>query len=404
MKETPYELLKNEQNKAKVTAIEEAKDLATLPLDELVRNLKVYEMVLDNDGVGSKTTKEKVKSLALKDKVTREKTSDDSDSQGNRVGRGNQFGNGGNRFGKGRGNSFGNKGGADNCPKSNKKALVGVTWSDSEDGDKTRNDATCLMAIDSQEVQPNPSTSNNDSNIINFQKENQELLKFSKDFSKAYEKLLQEKRALEKEHSKLFSKVNELELEVKKLARNKESSTVLDDMSSCQKLSQDKEGYSQTSKAYIVLNKETLKIEESLNVTFDESLPKSRTSPLVDDDMIEEQAIQNHDKTQNPNCDLEEVIPRVENIREVRDHPIDQNLRTLRKPSRMKVGQWLYKRNLTNSYVTMFGILFLVRSTCQSFCDEFSRLMHDEFEMSMMGDAVVVRLLHEVLQLPKQST
>ncbi|GJZ08479.1 retrovirus-related pol polyprotein from transposon TNT 1-94 [Tanacetum coccineum] len=50
-------------------------------------------------------------------------------------------------------------------------------------------------------------------------------------------------------------------------------------------------GYSQTSKAYIVLNKETLKIEESLNVTFDEILPKYRTSPLVDDDMIEEQAV-----------------------------------------------------------------------------------------------------------------
>ncbi|GKE92981.1 retrovirus-related pol polyprotein from transposon TNT 1-94 [Tanacetum coccineum] len=56
-------------------------------------------------------------------------------------------------------------------------------------------------------------------------------------------------------------------------------------------------GYSQTSKAYIVLNKETLKIEESLNVTSEESLPKFRTSPLVDDDMIEEQAIQNHDIT-----------------------------------------------------------------------------------------------------------
>ncbi|GJS54289.1 hypothetical protein Tco_1440401 [Tanacetum coccineum] len=39
--------------RAKVTAIEEAKDLATLPLDELIRNLKVYEMVLDNDGVAS---------------------------------------------------------------------------------------------------------------------------------------------------------------------------------------------------------------------------------------------------------------------------------------------------------------------------------------------------------------
>ncbi|GKB82503.1 hypothetical protein Tco_0949398 [Tanacetum coccineum] len=43
----------------KVMAIEESKDLATLPLDELIRNLKVYEMVLDNDGVGSKTTKKR---------------------------------------------------------------------------------------------------------------------------------------------------------------------------------------------------------------------------------------------------------------------------------------------------------------------------------------------------------
>ncbi|GJR14109.1 RNA-directed DNA polymerase, eukaryota [Tanacetum coccineum] len=65
--------------KSKVTAIEEDKDLVTLPLDELVGNLKVYEMILENDGVVSKTTtKDKVKSLALKDKVTRKQTSDNS--------------------------------------------------------------------------------------------------------------------------------------------------------------------------------------------------------------------------------------------------------------------------------------------------------------------------------------
>ncbi|GKA81736.1 hypothetical protein Tco_0788428 [Tanacetum coccineum] len=45
--------------RAKVTTIEKAKDLAKLPLDELIGNLKVYEMVLDNDGIESKTTKEK---------------------------------------------------------------------------------------------------------------------------------------------------------------------------------------------------------------------------------------------------------------------------------------------------------------------------------------------------------
>ncbi|GJT10561.1 zf-CCHC domain-containing protein [Tanacetum coccineum] len=124
--------------RAKVTAIEEAKYLATLSLDKLIGNLKVYEMILDNDGVASKTTKENVMSLALKAKVTREQTSDDSDSQGgndedideeeeakvfnlmarnfrkffhkgNLFGRGNLFGNGVNQFGKGRGNSFGTK-------------------------------------------------------------------------------------------------------------------------------------------------------------------------------------------------------------------------------------------------------------------------------------------------------
>ncbi|GJR07986.1 retrovirus-related pol polyprotein from transposon TNT 1-94 [Tanacetum coccineum] len=47
-------------------------------------------------------------------------------------------------------------------------------------------------------------------------------------------------------------------------------------------------GYSQNSEAYIILNKDIRKIEESLNVTFDETPPPSKTSPLVDDDLDEE--------------------------------------------------------------------------------------------------------------------
>lgn len=58
-------------------------------------------------------------------------------------------------------------------------------------------------------------------------------------------------------------------------------------------------GYSQTSKAYIVLNKETLRVEESLNITFDESPPPSKTSPLVDDDLVESQAMDNQVTIEN---------------------------------------------------------------------------------------------------------
>ncbi|GKB78549.1 ribonuclease H-like domain-containing protein [Tanacetum coccineum] len=50
----------------KVMVIEESKDLSKLSLDELVGNLKVYEVVLEKDLESAKNKKEKYKSLALK--------------------------------------------------------------------------------------------------------------------------------------------------------------------------------------------------------------------------------------------------------------------------------------------------------------------------------------------------
>ncbi|GJY27696.1 hypothetical protein Tco_0403463 [Tanacetum coccineum] len=170
--------------RAKVTTIKEAKDMDTFPLDELIRNLKFYEMVLENDGIVSKTTKEKVKSLTLKAKVTRDQTSDDSDSQGGSdededEAEVKEFNLMARNFRKEEGHFIGN------CPKlKGNKAFVGGAWSDSE------------------------------------------------------------------------------------------------------------EGYSQTSKAYIVLNKETMKIEESLNVTFHVSLPKPKSSPSIEYDRINEPIVQ----------------------------------------------------------------------------------------------------------------
>ncbi|GKC92561.1 hypothetical protein Tco_1158003 [Tanacetum coccineum] len=53
--------------RAKVTAIEESEDLTSLSLDELIRNLKVYEMIIKKDSKIVKTKGER-RSLALKAK------------------------------------------------------------------------------------------------------------------------------------------------------------------------------------------------------------------------------------------------------------------------------------------------------------------------------------------------
>ncbi|GJY01647.1 retrovirus-related pol polyprotein from transposon TNT 1-94 [Tanacetum coccineum] len=96
-------------------------------------------------------------------------------------------------------------------------------------------------------------------------------------------------------------------------------------------------GYSQNSKAYVILNKHTRKIEDSLNVTFDETLPPSKTSPLVDDDLDEDQAIKVAEKKaletniEDETLEVDEIVK----IKESKNHPLENvignlNQRTLR--------------------------------------------------------------------------
>ncbi|GJV20080.1 retrovirus-related pol polyprotein from transposon TNT 1-94 [Tanacetum coccineum] len=68
-----------------------------------------------------------------------------------------------------------------------------------------------------------------------------------------------------------------------------------------------------------------MKVEESLNVTFDETPPPPKTSPLEDDDLVKEEAIEVN-KTRPLGNDLEdkplennEII----NIKESKSHPLD---------------------------------------------------------------------------------
>nr|GEV03291.1 retrovirus-related Pol polyprotein from transposon TNT 1-94 [Tanacetum cinerariifolium] len=63
-----------------------------------------------------------------------------------------------------------------------------------------------------------------------------------------------------------------------------------------------------SSKACIVLNKHTKKVEESLNVTFDETSSPSKTSPLVDDDLDEEESIKVIEKKNLENDIMDETL------------------------------------------------------------------------------------------------
>ncbi|GJY14771.1 retrovirus-related pol polyprotein from transposon TNT 1-94, partial [Tanacetum coccineum] len=238
--------------------------------------------------------------------------------------------------------------------------------------------------------------------------------------------------------------------------------------------------YSQNSKAYIILNKDTRKVKESLNVTFNETPPPSKTSPLVDDDLDEEEAIK-VTKKKNLENDIEdetlEIDERV-NIRELvaqghnQQEGIDyddtyalvarlESIRILlayacalsfklfqmdvkgtflngcineevyvaqppgfidfEKPDHVyKLKKALYglkqapkawydrlksflikheykmgmvdntlftKKKSSNLIIVQIYVDDIIfGSTCQDICDEFAKIMHDEFEMSIMGE------------------
>nr|GEY27793.1 UBN2 domain-containing protein [Tanacetum cinerariifolium] len=66
--------------RAKVTAIEESKDLSSLALEELIDNLKVHEVVMEKDFEIYRGKKERVKSIALKAK--KESCDDETSTSG----------------------------------------------------------------------------------------------------------------------------------------------------------------------------------------------------------------------------------------------------------------------------------------------------------------------------------
>ena len=77
-----------------------------------------------------------------------------------------------------------------------------------------------------------------------------------------------------------------------------------------------------------------MRIEESLNVTFDESMPEPKSSPSVEDDMVNEHVVQDQERSPALQVNVtDDGNPK--DLREPRGHPIQQvigdlNKRTLR--------------------------------------------------------------------------
>ncbi|GJV60177.1 hypothetical protein Tco_1466277 [Tanacetum coccineum] len=87
-----------------------------------------------------------------------------------------------------------------------------------------------------------------------------------------------------------------------------------------------------------MLNKETMRIEESFNVTFDESLPKSKSYSTIKDDRINEPLVQDLNGSQSLQVnDPDEGYPK--SVKEAKGHLIEQvigewNERTLRSKAK----------------------------------------------------------------------
>ncbi|GJR55046.1 zf-CCHC domain-containing protein [Tanacetum coccineum] len=137
----------------KVTAIEESKDLSTLPLDELIGNLKVYELVLEKDSKASKVKKEKYKYLALKARKRRGKIirqPHDGKKSFQKIKEEKKGKEDRRCFKCGDPNHF-----ISDCIKhsfNDQKTFIGGCWSKSDEEDDSKRDEICLMTLDNNEL------------------------------------------------------------------------------------------------------------------------------------------------------------------------------------------------------------------------------------------------------------
>ncbi|GJY41230.1 zf-CCHC domain-containing protein [Tanacetum coccineum] len=275
--------------KAKVTTIEESKDLSSLALDELIGNLKVHEVVMEKDSEIYRGKKERVKSIALKAK--KEYSDDETSTSGSDDKEYAMAVRNFKKFFRRKGKfvrqpreekkSFRQrdekKGKSDrkcfrcgdpnhligDCPKPSRnkdqKAFIGGSWSDSENDteDKT-NDETCLMAQSSNEVTLNSSHySDNASSLDNdsMQIEYDSLCEISL-------KIINKNKILKTKRDLLEKEILELNEKIKKLERSKEVDITC---KSCDELKLENAKLKETQDKFVKFDKSANSLREMLN-------------------------------------------------------------------------------------------------------------------------------------------
>ncbi|GKA37177.1 retrovirus-related pol polyprotein from transposon TNT 1-94 [Tanacetum coccineum] len=99
----------------------------------------------------------------------------------------------------------------------------------------------------------------------------------------------------------------------------------------------------------VIVDDYSRKVEESLNVKFDETPRPSMTSPLVDDDLDEEEEAIKVTKKKNLENDIKDEtleIDEIVNIKEFRNHPLDNEL--IPQPRNMTIigTKWVFRNKL----------------------------------------------------------
>ncbi|GJZ49708.1 retrovirus-related pol polyprotein from transposon TNT 1-94 [Tanacetum coccineum] len=146
-----------------------------------------------------------------------------------------------------------------------------------------------------------------------------------------------------------------------------------------------------------------MKVEESLNVTFDETPPPSKTSPLVDDDLDEEKAIK---VTENKNLenDIEDEtlkIGEIVNIKESRNHPLENvignlNQRTLRSQAQNQSNFFCFistikPKNVNEALTDNSWIVAMQEELNQFIANDVWELVPQPRNMTIIGTKWVFR-------------